>query len=111
MIKTHYRRSENDVATLCGMWGRQYVQTRVGHEVTCAPCRKKMAKAGIATEPPAVVRTIRLPLAKDTTDKECGQCPNRARQHPNDWSLTCFAFRRLLPDRKRLPECIEAEKC
>ena len=61
--------------------------------------------------PDAAPRTIRLPLAKDTTETECGSC-----EHVGEH---CAVFKRRVrvydheagrERNQRLPECVAAEK-
>ena len=59
-------------------------------------------------------RSIRLPLAKDTTESHCGGCCGLLETDRGD---ICGRFKGVLPaydadadDYQRLPECVAAEK-
>jgi hypothetical protein len=72
MVKVHWRKSRNDEATLCGMWGKQWIKTRERHAVTCKHCLRAMSRMTIIEDPKP--RRIVLTLANDTTETECGAC-------------------------------------
>lgn len=113
-MKIHYQ-AKPDSNAFCVRWKTTWPVTQNAKAVTCDRCLHSMALRGISTEPPEVVRTIRLPLAKDTTETECGSCPL------GDGPL-CRAFRSKEPGwfsevrpvvgyrYQRLPECVAAEK-